>query len=149
MIFDKIENAHLYKGLSARITTALKYIEITNFSKLTPGKYEIDGSNIFAVINEYDTKDADNELLEAHQKYIDIQYIAKGEENIGVTTHTNQQPVKLYDHENDYMLFNEPYTLSLLNKGMFAIFFPDDIHLPGISTGSLSQVKKVVVKVKI
>jgi YhcH/YjgK/YiaL family protein len=32
---------------------------------------------------------------------------------------------------------------------MFAIFFPADVHLPGIKVNEKNYVKKVVVKVKI
>ena len=46
------------------------------------------------------------------------------------------------------MLFKESSDLITLKKGMFAIFFPDDIHLPEIKSGKISKVKKVVVKVK-
>jgi len=147
MIFDKIENANLYKSINARIAKALAYIQSTNFSNLAPGKYEIEGDTIFAIISEYVTKDETNELLESHRKYIDVQYMAEGFENIGVTTFIDQQAVKSYDKENDYMLYNEPYTLTLLKQGMFAIFFPDDIHMPGISAGNMAKVKKVVIKV--
>ena len=149
MIFDKNENADLYKGISTRIAKALNYVQNTNFEELALGKHEIDGDNIFAIISEYFTKNDSHELLEAHCKYIDIQYMAKGDENIGVTTFVDQQPVKLYDEESDYMLFKESYTLTPLKQGMFAIFFPDDIHMPGITTGKFEQVKKVVIKVKI
>lgn len=149
MIFDKIENANLYKGINTRIAKALTYIQSTKFSNLTPGKYEIEGDDIYAIIYEYVTKDENNQLLEAHCKYIDIQYMAEGFENIGVTTFKDHQPVKLYDEENDYMLFNEPYTLTLLKQGMFAIFFPDDLHLPGIMATNMTNVKKIVIKVKL
>lgn len=150
MIFDKIENTTLYKGINSRVSDALTYLETADFAKLSLGKHEIDGDNIFAIIYEYSTKESNDELLEAHKKYIDIQYMVNGNEYIGVTTYTNQKPVKPYDKENDYMLFNEPFTLSPLNKDMFAILFPDDIHMPGIRVGdSLSKVKKVVIKVKI
>lgn len=149
MIFDKIENANLYKGINIRIAKALTYIQSTNFSNLTPGKYEIEGDDIFAIIYEYATKDEKSELLEAHCKYIDIQYMAEGFENIGVTTLTDYQPVKLYDEKNDYMLFKENYTLTLLKQGMFAIFFPDDLHLPGIMATNITNVKKIVIKVKL
>lgn len=149
MIFDKIENANLYKSLNTRIAKALTYIQSTNFSNLSPGKYEIEGENIFAIISEYFTKDEDNKLLEAHCKYLDIQYMAEGNENIGVTTLTNQQSVKLYDEKDDYILYKEPCSFQLLKQGMFAVFYPDDLHLPGISTNKICKVKKVVVKVKL
>jgi YhcH/YjgK/YiaL family protein len=149
MIFDKIENAYLYAKMHVGINKALNYIEKTNFLELANGKHEIEGDAIFAIVNEYETKKPDENLLESHIKYIDIQFIAQGIEQIGFTTFKNQKPVKLYDGADDYMLFKEPYSLITLNKGMFAIFYPDDIHIPGLMTDTISKVKKVVVKVKI
>lgn len=149
MILDKIENSHLYASGHSGINKALTYLKNTNFLELTKGKYEIDGENIFAIVNEYDTKNPEEHLLESHIKYIDVQFIAQGVEQIGITTFNNQKPVKLYDSTDDYMLFKEPYNLITLNKGMFAIFYPDDIHIPGLIADIPSKVKKVVVKVKL
>lgn len=149
MIVDKIENAHLYAKTHIGINKALDYIKNTNFLELAKGKYEIEGDEIFAIVNEYETKSPEENLLESHIKYIDVQFIAEGIEQIGFTTLNNQKPVKLYDSVDDYMLFKEPYNLITLNKGMFAIFYPDDIHIPGLMAGTISKVKKVVVKVKL
>ena len=149
MIFDKIENAHLYTKTHAGINKALNYLKNTNFLELENGKHEIEGDVIFAIVNEYETKKPEENLLESHIKYIDVQFVAHGIEQIGVTTFNNQQPVKFYDSTDDYMLFKEPYNLITLNKGMFAIFYPDDIHIPGLMIDTVSKVKKVVVKVKI
>ena len=56
MIIDKIENSHLYKDLSKRIEKAFEYIHNTDLKNINPGKYEIEGENIFALISEYETK---------------------------------------------------------------------------------------------
>lgn len=149
MIFDKIENAHLYAKTHAGINKALNYLKNTNFLELANGKHEIEGDAIFAIVNEYETKKPEENLLESHIKYIDVQFIAQGVEQIGFTTFNNQKPIKLYDSADDYMLFKEPYNLITLNKGMFAIFYPDDIHIPGLMADTISKVKKVVVKVKV
>lgn len=149
MILDKIDNATLYKGMHAGISKALDYIVNADFSELALGKHEIEGDSIFVIMNEYDTKSAEDSLLESHIKCIDVQYIVEGVEQFGITTHFNQKPTKLYNAEDDYMLFNEPYDLITLKKGMFIIFFPDDMHLPGIKIKKTASVKKVVVKVKI
>ncbi len=149
MILDKIENANLYKGMHVGISAALDYIQNTDFSDVASGKHKIEGDAVFAIVNEYETKNAEDNLLESHKKYVDVQYIAEGVEQIGITTLVNHKPTKLYDAADDYMLFKEPYDVITLSKGMFAIFFPDDIHLPGIKSGNISKVKKIVVKVKI
>lgn len=150
MILDKIENSHLYAKTHSGIHKAFDYIKNTDFSKIAKGKYEIDGDDIFAIVNEYETKIPEEYLLESHIKYIDVQFIAQGIEQIGITTFTNQKPVKSYNSEDDYMLFKEPYNLVTLNESMFAIFYPDDIHIPGlVANKTPSKVKKVVVKVKL
>ena len=57
MVIDKIDNYKLYTSLSERIAKAFAYINKTDLLQIDPGKYEIDGDNIFALIQEYDTKD--------------------------------------------------------------------------------------------
>ena len=151
MIIDKIENAHLYKGLGKRINVGLNYLQSTNLSNLEEGKHLIDNEDVFAIINEYETKvdDIGNNYLEGHKKYIDIQYICDGTEQIGLTTFKNQKAIKEYVANDDYQLFEENYSLVTLTEGMFAIFFPDDLHLPGIKSEKINTVKKIVIKVKI
>lgn len=149
MIVDKIENAQLYKGIHPGIQKALTYIKNTNFQELPYGRHEIEGDSVFVIFKEYQTKKVDGNLLESHRQYIDVQYIAEGVEQMGVTIRTNQQPKKEYDAVDDYMLFDVPYDMITVKKGMFAIFFPDDIHMPDMTTGEPSKVKKAVIKVKI
>ena len=149
MIIDKIENAKIYSGLNKRIETALNYIKNMDFAKIEPGKLEIEGDNIFAIVSEYDTKKADDCLLEGHKKYIDLQYLIDGKEQIGFTPFNHQKATTPYNEEEDYWLFNENFSLFTLNKSSFAIFFPDDLHLPGIHLNESIKVKKLVIKIKI
>ena len=149
MIIDKIENASLYFGINKRIKTALDYIQNTNFLKAQLGKHEIEGDNIYALVYNYETKNSQGAFLEAHRNYIDVQYIFDGTEQVGFTSLDGQDAVKEYDVKDDYLIYKEENSLISFKKGMFAIFFPDDLHMPGISMGAPSKVKKVVVKVKI
>lgn len=68
MVIDKIENHKLYVGLSEKIAKAFNYINKTDLSQTVSGKYEIDGNNIFALVQEYDTKDENDCKLEGHIK---------------------------------------------------------------------------------
>lgn len=149
MIIDKIENAHLYKGLGNRIEKAFEYINNTDLKKIMPGKYEIDGENIFALINEYKTKPESEGKLEAHRKYIDVQYVISGKELIGYTPLGNQIILEPYREENDVEFFKGEKSFTKVSEGMFAIFFPEDVHMPGIITGKISFVKKLVIKVRV
>jgi YhcH/YjgK/YiaL family protein len=147
MIIDHLKNVALYCPLSPRIALAFNYLTTTDFSELALGKYEIDGENVFAIVNEYETKDAQDCVLEAHKKYIDIHYIVSGSEAIGTALLTQQKLTKVYDEQNDYMLFEGETTLQVLTADMFALLYPQDIHSPGHHPKEKSFVRKVVMKV--
>jgi|LGVF01.1.fsa_nt_gb YhcH/YjgK/YiaL family protein len=149
MILDRIENTNLYYGISNRIKIALEYISNTDFSKLETGTYDIVKGEIFAIVNRYQTVAANSEKLEAHKKYIDVQFVYEGNELIGFSSKNNQQVFQEYDEEEDYELYDEKMNIIEFNKGMFAILFPDDLHAPGIHVEIPKDVTKVVVKVLI
>ncbi len=149
MIIDKIENSHLYKGLSKKIEKAFEYIHNTDLKNIHPGKYEIEGENIFALISEYETKTESEGKLEAHRKYIDVQYVISGEELIGYSPLSNQKVIEPYKEENDIVFFKGDKSFTKVSSGMFAIFFPADVHMPGISVNEKSPVKKLVIKVTV
>jgi YhcH/YjgK/YiaL family protein len=148
MIIDKLENAHLYKNLGERISKSFEYIRTTDLKTLPTGKYLIDGENIFALVSEYQTKLESEGKLEAHKKYIDVQYVIEGEELIGYVPLGNQQILNPYKEENDIVFFTGDKSFTKVTAGMFAIFFPEDVHMPGISSGKSSSVKKLVIKVR-
>ena len=148
MIIDKIENAKLYSGINSKIGQAFDYINKTDLSQIPLGKHEIDSDEVFALVQEYETKDKDESKFEGHHKYIDLQYIVSGNECIGITTLTNQIPVETND-ENDYDLYELDSDLIKFDSGMFMIFFPDDLHMPGINLNQVSKIRKIVIKIKV
>jgi len=149
MIIDTLENSKKYIAVHSRFEMAFNYLKNTDFSILKTGRHEIKGDEIFAIINEYETKDAQGVFLEAHKKYIDIQYVYSGSEKVGVMCLCDQVPVKKYDTVDDYHLFDEDFDSILLNKGMFGVFYPNDLHMPGLVNEVSNKVKKIVVKVKL
>jgi len=148
MIIDKIENAHIYKNISERISKSFEYIKSTDLKTLPAGKYPIDGENIFALLSEYKTKSEQEGKLEAHRKYLDVQYVIEGEELMGYAPLGRQKVLDPYKEENDIVFFTGDKSFTKITAGMFAIFFPEDVHMPGISTGKISDVKKLVIKVR-
>lgn len=149
MIKDKIENAKIYYNLSGDIKLGLNWLETTDLNKLEDGKYIIKDSNVYASIQTYETKTDAN--YESHRKYIDIQYLIKGEEKIGVTDLSNCKTCIEYDKERDLAFYtiNTQDEYIELKEGSFAIFYPHDAHKPSIAIKQPSTVKKVVVKVAI
>jgi YhcH/YjgK/YiaL family protein len=148
MVLDKIENCKLYSGLGVKVAKAFAYIMGTDLTNVESGKYEIDDGDVYALVQEYETKDRSEGKLEGHRKYIDVQYIISGTELIGITSLTNQVPVS-QSEEDDYALYECDSDFIRLDQGKFAIFFPDDLHMPGISVNQASRIRKVVVKVRI
>lgn len=148
MIIDKIENAHLYKNIGEGISKSFEYIRTTDLKSLPTGKFPIDGENIFALVSEYQTKSESGGKLEAHRKYIDVQYIISGEELMGYAPLGGQKVLEPYKEENDIVFFTGDKSFTKVSAGMFAIFFPEDVHMPGINTRKISNVKKLVIKVR-
>jgi YhcH/YjgK/YiaL family protein len=149
MIVDKLTNSHLYSNLGDRITKALAYLKQTDFFQKDLGRYDIDGDNIFALVNEYNTKDKSEGKLEAHKNYLDVQFVAKGKELMGFVPLENQKIIIPYNEQNDITFYEGEKSFTLVEEGMFAIFFPTDIHMPGIKVDKSEYVKKVVIKVKV
>jgi YhcH/YjgK/YiaL family protein len=148
MIIDKLINAHLYNKLSPRIKKALDYLRQTNLSNTANGKYEIDGSNIYAMVQQYATKARNAGKWEAHRKYIDVQFIVRGTEQIGHTNINRLVPGQ-YDSEKDVIFFTGEGDYLTLSTGDFMILFPEDAHKPCIAASTPGEVKKVVVKIAV
>lgn len=150
MIIDLLENAEKYAAVHKRISLAFHYLQTTDLDKIAPGKYAIDGDNIFAIVQEYKTMDAANEEMESHRKYIDVQYMIKGAELVGHEYLKGQMPSKEYDATEDFMLFpGTPSFFTKMEAGTFMVFFPTDLHMPCIRVDEAAMVKKAVVKVKV
>jgi YhcH/YjgK/YiaL family protein len=148
MIFDNISNANLYKKLDVKIKQAFEYIENTDFTKLDKGKYEIDGENIYLLVNQYQTKCEINNVLESHKRYIDLQYMVSGSEIIDYESFSKQEVFQDYNIENDFILYNSTRSTKIvLDEGLFAIFFPNDLHMPGLANETPLEVKKIVIKI--
>jgi YhcH/YjgK/YiaL family protein len=150
MVIDDLQNADNYKILGEQLAKGLSYLQKTDFTSMAVGKYEIEGDKIFAIISEYNTIDTDSEKMEAHKKHIDIQYWVSGAEKVGHDILKNQPLFKEYDTEKDFLLVgNFPSYFSVMQAGMFAIYFPWDLHMPCIKIDEAAVVKKVVVKVAV
>lgn len=147
MKIANIKNAHLYYGINKRIKVALNYIENTDLVNLENGKYEIDGKNVFAIVQDYQTKFASDAKWEAHKEYTDIQYIIKGREQIGWGPVEDFSPITPYDNEKDIIFLSGEGDFAELGEKDFAIITPEYAHMPGISINNSESVKKLVIKV--
>ena len=148
MILDKLDNSSKYEGLHHAFKQAFDYVKSTDFSKLEPGKIELDGKNLFINYTEIVGKDASEAKMETHRDYIDIQVAIAQEEQMGYTPTANlTQPRDSYNEAKDVTFyFDKAETMLTVKPGEFAIFYPEDGHQPGIGEGTW---RKVIVKVKL
>jgi len=149
MILDTVKNIDLYKSLSHRLALGLDYIANTDFLSLEMGTYQIDGDNVFAILQTYDTKNEANCRLESHQKYIDIQYMISGEELVGIAPLNNQEITENLLQDNDVVFYNGVSDKIRLTADNFMIFYPTDVHAPCIKVDKSIKVIKVVIKVAV
>jgi len=148
MIIDQINNSHLYYALHPRIKPAFDYLNRTDLSSLIAGKYEIDGENLYALVQQYHSKPIEQGSWEAHRRYMDLQMIILGAEKIGYAN-IDCMTQGIFDANIDFLpLFGEGDFLTL-QPGNFALLLPQDAHMPGIAIAFPAPVKKIVIKISI
>jgi biofilm protein TabA len=126
---------------------AFKFLKENNLDTLSPGRYPIIGDTVFASITEAPSHEKDEVKWESHRIYVDLQFIIKGKELIGIA------PVET-------AVVTKPYTVDVVNytatgtyvesePGKFFLFFPTDAHRPTIKIDGYPIVKKIVIKIKL
>jgi len=149
MIYDRIQNAKLYLGINQRIDTALEFLLNNDLSQAEPGRYELDGDNIYYIVQEYQSKRPEAAKWESHKKYLDIQYVLAGTEQMGYAHIDDMEVIQDALVEKDCLYYAGEGSMILAKPGTFAIFFPEDVHRPGVMVGESEAIKKVVVKIKV
>jgi YhcH/YjgK/YiaL family protein len=148
MIHDHISNASNYAFPNPLLGKGLMFLQSPQAEKLPLGRFEIDGDRLFALVQEYPTKPDKDCFWEAHRKFIDIQFVATGMEDMGYAPLTAMKIIEPYDTDKDMMKLSGSGTVLKLTTGMFAVFFPHDAHKPCMAAnGVVSPVRKIVVKV--
>lgn len=150
MIFDDLKNIGNYPQIDAKIVEFIKRLSVDN----PLGRvYLSDDCLTFANIDEYTTKRHCECKLEAHKKYIDIQLLLDGAEELGFTSTEGLEISENYDLARDVMFFtpcDQELNKIVLKKGNFILLYPHEAHQPQMAVNNLpSKVKKVVVKIPV
>ncbi len=149
MIIDNMKNYARYAAMSEAFAKGFAFIERAKKENLAVGKYEIDGDNVFAMVQEYNSKLPSVAKTESHEKYIDIQYILSGMEAM-YALDVEKLTVKERPEGKDAIFYedHELFSRLVLGADEFAIFYPGEGHKPGVAFDEPVPVRKVVVKVK-
>lgn len=138
--------------LPRAIEKALDFLRTTDFTALAPGVVDIDVRNIFAQVLDLTTRTWDENRPEVHRRYLDIQFLAWGEEKIGVAIDTGNNEISESLLEQRDIIFyhgSENESFIEMTPGTYAIFFPQDVHRPACIKNKASAIRKIVVKVAI
>ena len=152
MIVYKLSEFANDPNLSPKMRKAVDFLIKHKTASLPDGTYSIDGKDVYAQVQTYNTSQPSKVLYEAHKKYVDLQYIAEGKEVINCLNVEDISIVRPYDEKFD-ILFGLPRLADgiplKLGTGDFALFFPEHAHAPKLPDLGPSKVKKIVIKISV
>jgi biofilm protein TabA len=152
-LYPGIDNVEFYKQYhrnKALWDKAFAYIRTTNFNTLPVGTYDIVGKKVYSKISEGINKDYDKTAWESHRQYIDVQLMIRGKEKIGLAHLSAAKPIMAYIADRDSIHYTAPAIHTYIaDTKTLLIFFPENVHRPGIRFDGNNQFKKLVVKVSL
>ena len=154
MILSSIKSGknQLVKQNNKYIKSAVEIIKSTDLSKLSDGKHIVNEGSFYFILTSYITKDlTSTSLPESHKKFIDLHFIISGKEQIGYADSSNSKVIASnYDPEKDTEFYSSVLNESffIFKKGMFVLFYPEDIHRTGIICDKQESIKKIIFKMK-
>jgi len=148
MIIDRLEKAERYCDMHPGFAKAFAFLRRSDLAELPAERHEIDGDRLFCMISKGPGRPRAEAKLEAHHKYIDIQYVIAGTEEMGWKPTADCRVVDVpYDGDKDIEFFkDEPDSWNDVPPGSFVIFFPQDAHAPLVGDG---EIHKVVLKIAV
>jgi YhcH/YjgK/YiaL family protein len=145
-----VEFARQYNKNPALWNAAFAYMKNNKLDTLSVGKHEIAGEMLFASVTDGPSKELEKANWESHKKYIDLQYVIRGKERIGVAPAAGALVTKQYDEAKDVMNYSISEGLYYVAEPeMFFLFFPSDAHRPNIKVEGFDTVKKIVLKIRV
>ena len=137
-------------GLHPVLQEALTLAVAARPQEKPPGRYELQGDNIFMNVMQFATQSPEQKKAELHQQYIDIQVLLSGEERILFGMTDSARHCEEMHVEDDYQLCSQiaDEQAMVLKPGKFVIFMPGEPHKPGCMVGGPGEIKKVVIKVR-
>lgn len=146
MIIDKLENIGMYASVNPLFAQAIEFLKSTDLNAHELGKVVLKEGELFVNFAAARPKTKDDAKIETHNNFIDIQIPLTGTELMGYMPRTDLAEAE-YNAEKDVTFYpGHAADYLTVKPGMFAIFFPEDAHAPGVTEVEL---KKVIVKVRV
>ncbi|MEG1840972.1 MAG: YhcH/YjgK/YiaL family protein [Raoultibacter sp.] len=151
MLVAHLEMAEKNDYVSRRLCAAYAFLRTADVANLPVGRIEIEGDDVFANVQEYETVPASDKELEAHRQYFDVQYLVSGEESFYYAPLVGLEEAAPFDAASDFGLYKTPAFCSeiRMEAGDVVVVAPEDAHKPGCVGKAACQVRKIVVKVRV
>jgi len=148
IIINKLQHAERYFNVHPAFEKAFAFLRQDGLAELAADRYEIDGDRLFCMISKGPGRSRSEAKLEAHRKYIDIQYVIAGTDEMGWKPTADCKLIDTsYDAEKDIEFFkDQPDSWTPVPAGSFVIFFPQDAHAPLVGSG---EIHKAVLKIAV
>lgn len=132
MILDTLEHMESYRALPG-MEKIIAFLGSHDLASMADGTYEIDGDDLYVMVQSPALKSEEDALLEAHKLYADLQLVFSGAECMGYAPlETLSAPID--DPEGkDIALYRGDYQKFFVPEGSFAVFYPGDAHAPSLS----------------
>ena len=146
MICDTLQHLTRYKGLCKNLDTAIDYLLTHDPASLPLGRTEVDGEEVFINTMDATLHSDDGYHPEYHKKYADLQLDITGSEGWGYETAPGTE-VKPYAPDIGFQ-DSPDAVFGTLGGGRFVLFFPGELHKPGVAQPDCKNVRKAVVKIR-
>lgn len=149
MIYTKRKNIERYLGQCERLDTAIRHLQSADLSKLTKGRNEVDGDQVFINRFDYQTMTPEQAIWEGHAQYADMHVLLSGHERIGVTN-VEALRVIVQKPEEDFIGYEGDVEVWLpMTTEDILIVYPEDVHMVKVIDGESTLVEKACYKFKV
>lgn len=150
MIFTSIHSNYDFKSYPEVIQNVISYLKEHDFVSMEPGVYELQGKDLYVQVFDAVTGSVGEKRPESHEDYLDVQFLASGEEKLGFTPNTGSYEVAEHILERDLIFYKHVENEGFIHAvpGCVSVFFPYDIHRPAVAVDAPMTIRKVVVKIK-
>lgn len=146
MIVDSYKNIQKYGPLLPYLKNGLEAAK--DADSLEVGRYEFEGG--YFMIQEGQTKPLDEGTFEAHRKFIDVQILLDGAEEVAWQELADTTEAIPYDPTTDKQrLDGSKEHHMLITKGMFWAAFPQDAHKAISHVDQQLSFRKIVMKLPV
>lgn len=146
MILSALSQFDRYTALHPLFPRVFDYIRTNDLYNTAPGRYNIAGDDLIAIVEHVQGKTKELARLECHRRYIDIQLVLAGMDEMGWKPLADcLNPVSDYSAEKDIQFFRDAAASWVaVPPDHFTIFFPEDAHAPLVGHG---PIRKVIFKI--